>query len=360
MSPQAHLPEAPRTDAQLTDTQAMQLALDCARKGVRGANPLVGAVIADATGQVLATGWHRGAGTPHAEADALAQARAAGIDVHGARMFVTLEPCNHTGRTGPCSVAIAEAGIAEVTYAYADTTDDAAGGAAYLRSQGIAVHSGLLEDDAYALNARWLTAAAGRRPFVTAKIASSLDGFIAAADGSSQWITGERARADGHGLRARADAIMVGTGTVLADNPQLTARTPEGQLAEKQPLRVVMGTSQIPAGHLADAIGEGKAVHLPTRDPQQALTELYARGVRHLLLEGGPTLITAFMRANLIDELYWYRAPLLLGAGKPALGDLGVSSLSQAEHWQLDHLTKHPAVQTLGADVRTRLVPANE
>lgn len=358
MSPKAHLPEAPRNDTQLTDTQAMQLALDSARKGVRGANPLVGAVIADATGQLLATGWHRGAGTPHAEADALAQARAAGIDVRGASMFVTLEPCNHTGRTGPCSVAIAEAGIAEVTYAYADTTDDAAGGATYLRSQGITVRGGVLEDEAYALNARWFTAAAGRRPFVTAKIASSLDGFIAAADGSSQWITGEHARADGHTLRTRADAIMVGTGTALADNPQLTARTPEGQLAEQQPLRVVMGTSQIPDGHLADAIGDGKAVHLPTRNPQQTLTELYARGVRHLLLEGGPTLITAFIRANLVDELYWYRAPLMLGAGKPALGDLGITSLNQAGRWELDPAGQTPALDVLGADILTRLIPS--
>ncbi|MGH1977526.1 bifunctional diaminohydroxyphosphoribosylaminopyrimidine deaminase/5-amino-6-(5-phosphoribosylamino)uracil reductase RibD [Rothia sp. L_38] len=343
----------------LTDTQAMGLALDKARKGVRGANPLVGAVIVDATGQLLATGWHRGAGTPHAEADALAQARAAGIDVHGARMFVTLEPCNHTGRTGPCSVAIAEAGIAEVTYAYADTTDDAAGGAAYLRSQGIAVRGGLLEDDAYALNARWFTAATEKRPFVTAKIASSLDGYIAAADGTSQWITGEEARADGHALRARADAIMVGTGTVQADNPQLTARTGTGQLTEHQPLRVVVGENALLEGsHLARSVVEGSALHYRTHDLTSVLTDLHARGVRHLMVEGGPTLITALIRTNLVDELYWYRAPLLLGAGKPALGDLGVSSLSQAAHWHLDHLTHHPAVQILGADVRTRFVPA--
>lgn len=344
--------------ALLTDTQAMGLALDNARKGVRGANPLVGAVIVDAAGQLLATGWHCGAGTPHAEADALANAREAGIDVRGARMYVTLEPCNHTGRTGPCSVAIASAGIAEVIYAYADTTEHAAGGATYLRSQGIAVRGGVLENEAYALNARWFAAATGKRPFVTAKIASSLDGYIAAADRTSQWITGSEARADGHALRARADAIMVGTGTVQADNPQLTARTGTGQLAEHQPLRVVMGTSQLAGGRLAEAVAEGTAVHLPTRDPHQALTELYARGVRHLLLEGGPTLITAFMRANLVDELYWYRAPLLLGAGKPALGDLGISSLNQAGRWELDHLTYHPAAQTLGADVRTRFVPA--
>lgn len=345
----------------LTDTQAMGLALDKARKGVRGANPLVGAVIVDAIGQLLSTGWHRGAGSPHAEADALAKAREAGINVRGARMYVTLEPCNHTGRTGPCSIAIAKAGIAEVIYAYADTTEGAAGGATYLRSQGITVRGGVLENEAYALNARWFAAATGKRPFVTAKIASSLDGYIAATDGTSQWITGEEARSDGHTLRARADAIMVGTGTVQADNPQLTARTGTGQLAEHQPLRVVVGESALLEGsHLARAVDQGNALHYRTRDLTSVLTDLHGRGVRHLMVEGGPALITALIRTNLVDELYWYRAPLLLGAGKPALGYLGITSLDQAGCWQLDHLTHHPAVQTLGADVRTRLVPANE
>ena len=343
----------------LTDTQAMGLALDKARKGVRGANPLVGAVIVDATGQLLATGWHRGAGSPHAEADALANARKAGIDVRGARMYVTLEPCNHTGRTGPCSVAIAKAGIAEVIYAYADTTEGAAGGAIYLRSQGITVRGGVLENEAYALNARWFAAATGKRPFVTAKIASSLDGYIAATDGTSQWITGEEARTDGHTLRARADAIMVGTGTVQADNPQLTARTGTGQLAEHQPLRVVVGESALLEGsHLARAVDQGNALHYRTRDLTSVLTDLHGRGVRHLMVEGGPALITALIRTNLVDELYWYRAPLLLGAGKPALGDLGITSLDQAGRWQLDPAGQTPALDVLGADTLTRLIPS--
>lgn len=345
--------------AHLTDTQAMGLALDKACKGVRGANPLVGAVIVDATGQLLATGWHRGAGSPHAEADALANARKAGIDVRGGRMYVTLEPCNHTGRTGPCSVAIAKAGIAEVVYAYADTTEDAAGAATYLRSQGITVRGGVLENEAYALNARWFAAAAGKRPFVTAKIASSLDGYIAAADGTSQWITGEEARADGHALRARADAIMVGTGTVQSDNPQLTARTGTGQLTEQQPLRVVVGESALLEGsHLAHSVAEGSALHYRTRDLATVLTDLHARGVCHLMVEGGPTLITALIRTNLVDELYWYRAPLLLGAGKPALGDLGITSLDQAGRWQLDPAGQTPALDVLGADTLTRLIPS--
>ncbi|HIY94135.1 MAG TPA: bifunctional diaminohydroxyphosphoribosylaminopyrimidine deaminase/5-amino-6-(5-phosphoribosylamino)uracil reductase RibD [Candidatus Rothia avicola] len=343
----------------LTDTQAMGLALDKARKGVRGANPLVGAVIVDAIGQLLSTGWHRGDGSPHAEADALAKAREAGINVRGARMYVTLEPCNHTGRTGPCSVAIAKAGIAEVIYAYADTTEGAAGGAIYLRSQGITVRGGVLENEAYALNARWFAAATGKRPFVTAKIASSLDGYIAATDGTSQWITGEEARTDGHTLRARADAIMVGTGTVQADNPQLTARTGTGQLAEHQPLRVVVGESALLEGsHLARAVDQGNALHYRTRDLTSVLTDLHGRGVRHLMVEGGPALITALIRTNLVDELYWYRAPLLLGAGKPALGDLGITSLDQAGRWQLDPAGQTPALDVLGADTLTRLIPS--
>ena len=197
-------------DGPLTDEQAMRLALDAARCGIRGANPLVGAVITGTDGQVLYVGWHRGAGTPHAEADALAQARAAGTDLRGASMYVSLEPCNHTGRTGPCSHAIVAAGVRRVRYAYPDTTS-AAGGAAHLRSNG--VDAQLMEGfsaDSYLLNERWFIAAAERRPFITAKSASTLDGFIAAADGTSKWITGPAARIDGHLVRHRADAVMIG------------------------------------------------------------------------------------------------------------------------------------------------------
>lgn len=339
---------------ELTDSQAMALALNAARCGQRGANPLVGAVVLSPENRVLSVGWHRGAGTPHAEADALAHAHQAGADLRGARMLVTLEPCNHTGRTGPCSHAVAEAGISELIYAYADTTAEASGGADYLRSRGVQVSHGLLEQEAYELNARWF-AAAGRRPFITAKIASSLDGFIAAADGSSQWITGPESRADGHTLRARADAILVGTGTVKADNPQLTARI-DGQLAPRQPLRAVMGHTLPSHSHLAAETLAGKALHLATRDPRIAAAELYSRGVRHLMIEGGPTVLSAFLAAGLVDELIWYRAPLLLGAGRAAVTDLGVDTLSQAHHWQLDDLGLQPALRQLGADTATHLL----
>lgn len=340
---------------ELTDSQAMALALHAARCGQRGANPLVGAVVLSPENRVLSVGWHRGAGTPHAEADALTRAHQAGTDLRGARMLVTLEPCNHTGRTGPCSHAVAEAGISELIYAYGDTTAEASGGADYLRSRGITVSHGLMEREAYELNARWFAAAAGRRPFITAKIASSLDGFIAAADGSSQWITGPEARADGHALRARADAILVGTGTVKADNPQLTARI-GGQLAPRQPLRAVMGHTLPPHSYLATEIAAGTALHLATRDPHIAVAELYGRGVRHLMIEGGSTVLSAFLAAGLVDELIWYRAPLLLGTGRAAVTDLGVDTLSQAHHWQLDDLGLQPALRQLGADTATHLL----
>ena len=188
---------------QFTDGEvaAMDMALDLAARGVRGANPLVGAVILDADGEMVATGYHRGAGTPHAEADALANARAAGADVTGATMVLTLEPCNHTGRTGPCSRAIINARLARVVFAVPDTAGPAAGGTVTLREAGIEVASGLAAGPSAELNARWAAAMAAERPFMTVKIAQSLDGRIAAADGTSQWITGPEARRDGHALR---------------------------------------------------------------------------------------------------------------------------------------------------------------
>lgn len=342
----------------LSADQAMHLALDAARQGIRGANPLVGAVIVDADSALLSVGWHRGAGTAHAEADALAKAHQAGIDVRGAHMFVSLEPCNHTGRTGPCSHAIAQADIARVTFAYADSTDDAAGGAAYLRQQGIAVHQGLLSQESEALNARWFAAAQRRRPFTTAKIASTLDGKIAAADGTSQWITGAPSRADGHLIRARADAVLAGTGTVVADDPALTARDAQGAPFAKQPRAVVMGNRDIPeSAQLASA---SNTLHLRSHDPLEVAGALYEHGVRHLMIEGGPTVLSAFLAADLVDEIFWYQAPKILGAGRSAVADWGISTLRGASEWQLDDLGMSPAISTLGTDARMHLVPQSK
>ncbi|WP_258062241.1 bifunctional diaminohydroxyphosphoribosylaminopyrimidine deaminase/5-amino-6-(5-phosphoribosylamino)uracil reductase RibD [Arthrobacter sp. B0490] len=360
------------------ESAALLRALDLAACGVRGANPLVGAVLLAPDGAVLGEGHHRGAGTPHAEPAALADARERGNDPRGATMVVTLEPCDHTGRTGPCSTALLEAGVARVVYAADDVDAAAAGGGQRLRAEGVDCVAGHEAARARELNERWAAATSARRPFVTLKSAQSLDGRVAAPDGTSQWITGAEARADGHRLRALADAVLVGTGTVLADDPQLTARpgtapsdaAPTGSAptgaapvdsarpgtpasARSAGLRVVMGRSAVPDA--AAIRGEG-FLHLPTRDVHEVLDALYTRGVRHLLVEGGPRIASAFLRAGVVDELFSYVAPLLLGNGAPAFPGLGVETLSGATRWVPDD-AGGPAVVRLGADVRLHLRP---
>ncbi|MHA7286154.1 bifunctional diaminohydroxyphosphoribosylaminopyrimidine deaminase/5-amino-6-(5-phosphoribosylamino)uracil reductase RibD [Arthrobacter sp. MDT3-44] len=339
------------------ESEAMLRALRLAGQGVRGANPLVGAVVLGADGAVLGEGYHRGAGTPHAEPAALADARGRSNDPRGATVVVTLEPCNHTGRTGPCSEALIGAGVARVVYAADDVNGAAAGGAHRLRSAGIDCVGGLEAARSRDLNDRWTAALADARPFVTLKSAQSLDGRVAARDGSSQWITGPEARGDGHRIRALADAVLVGTGTVLADNPSLTARTDgaeDSRDAQGRPrLRVVLGQGTVPDG--ASIRGPG-FLHLATRDVRLALDDLYGRGVRHLMVEGGPRVASAFLRAGVVDELFSYVAPLILGDGAPAFPELGVTTLGEAERWRLDD-AGGPAVQQLGADVRVHLRP---
>jgi len=337
---------------------AMEQALQLARRGVRGANPLVGAVILSPSGEVLASGFHRGAGTAHAEADALASAAAAGTEVRGATMVVTLEPCNHTGRTGPCSQAILAAGIGRVVYAAADTSDDAAGGAATLAAAGVDTAGGLLAEASRDLNHRWAAAVAGHRPFVTVKTAQTLDGRTAAADGTSQWITSPQARADAQDLRLRADAILAGTGTIQADDPRLTARNPDGSDAESQPLRAVMGHTPVPAEARVRG-SDGRFLQLPTHDPAVVLAELHARGVRHLMVEGGGTVAGAFLRAGLADELLAYTAPALLGAGTPAFAGLGITTMAQIQRWRWDPAGGGAAVP-VGPDLRLHLEPLPE
>lgn len=290
-----------------------------------GPNPRVGCVIVDAAGQVLTAGWHRGAGTLHAEADALARARAAGVDVTGATAYVTLEPCTHTGRTGPCADALTEAGVGRVVYAVEDPNPVAAGGGEVLRSRGIPAE---LEphDGAADLNSRWLTAVSAGRPYVIAKWAATLDGRTAAADGTSFWITGEEAREHAHRVRAEVGAIVVGTGTVLADDPSLSAR-PAGVADAHQPLRVAMGMTETRGRRVWR---DENAVHLATHDPAQVLAELWKRDVRVVLIEGGATVTTAFLRAGLVDEVHAYVAPVILGAGPSAVGDLGIATMSEA------------------------------
>lgn len=337
------------------ETAAMDTALDAAQKGPRGANPLVGAVIIDAAGRQLVTGYHRGAGTPHAEADAITQAQAAGLDLSGSTMVVTLEPCDHSGRTGPCTQAIIAAGIADVVYAVDDPHDPAAGGAATLRNAGVRVRSGLAAGESLELNRQWFQSVAAHRPFVTLHIAQTLDSRIAAEDGTSQWISSPESLADNHGLRRRIDAILVGTQTVLVDNPRLTARDASGAPSGKQPLRAVMGLREIPADAAIHG-DDGHVLHLPTRDPHEALSLLYTAGIRHVMVEGGSRILSSFLAAGLVDELIVYLAPTLLGSGTPALNGLGITTLADARHWDWDP-SDGGAVLTLGRDLRLHLRP---
>ncbi len=321
--------------------QAMRRALALAALGpVTGANPQVGCVILAPDGRVVAEGWHRGAGTAHAEIDALAKLD----DPRGTTVVVTLEPCNHTGRTGPCSEALIEAGVAEVVYAVADPDPIAGGGAARLRAAGITVTAGVLVDEVAESMRVWLTAIRLSRPFVTVKWASSLDGRAAADDGSSQWITGPQARLHVHEQRAKVDAVIVGTGTVFADDPSLTARDEAGGLLSQQPIPVVIGLRQIPDrailfSHPRPAIVTG------SRDLSAILRSLFDGGIRHVFVEGGPTLASAFVKAGLADEYLIYLAPTLLGGDRLVLGDIGVESLDEAKRLHIHD------IQRLGDDL---------
>ena len=338
------------------ETHAMRRALElAATPGVPlGPNPRVGCVLLDADGQEIAVGFHRGAGTPHAEAAALAEA---GETARGATAVVTLEPCNHTGRTGPCSQALISAGVRRVVFAQPDPNPVAHGGTATLRSAGIEVEFGLLENEARHLNRAWTFAVEHQRPFVTWKFAATLDGRSAAADGSSRWVSSHAARIDAHRLRAQCDVLLVGTNTVAVDDPQLTVRDEFDLPLLNQPLRVVMGERLLPADHrVFDE--QAETLQLRTHDPREALARLYVLGRRHVFLEGGPTVAAAFLSAGLIDEVVAYLAPMLLGAGSAAVGDLGINSIGDALHLSLI------SVDTIGvgdeANVRLILTPSSQ
>ena len=328
----------------------MRHALSLAAHGpTTGINPQVGCVLVDADGTIVAEGWHRGAGTPHAEVDALSHlANATGLTA-----IVTLEPCNHRGLTGPCSEALIDAGVARVIYAVSDPGQHSGGGAARLREAGVFVEAGVLADEAFEAMRVWLTSTRLRRPFVTVKWASSLDGRAAADDGSSQWITGIAARQRVHEQREQSDAILVGTGTVLADDPSLTARGDAGELMPHQPIPVVIGERALPAD--ARVLRHPQtAIVAQSRDLPAILTDLFERGIRHAFVEGGPTLASAFVKSGLVDEYLVYLAPVLLGGGRLALTDIGVGTIGEARRLSID------SIERLGDDllVVVRPVPA--
>ena len=339
-------------DATTAELTAMRRAVELAMRGpAHGPNPRVGAVLLGADGAVLGEGWHRGAGTPHAEVAALADAADHGRDVRGATAVVTLEPCDHTGRTGPCTLALLAAGVRRVVVGSRDPHPPAAGGADRLRAAGVEVVTGVLPAEAADVLGAWLPAVRRGRPFVTLKLATTLDGRVAAADGSSRWITSTVARRHAHELRGSVDAIAVGTGTVLADDPALTARTADGSLVEHQPLRVVVGLREVPTGSRLHGPG-GTLVPIRTHDPATVLAELNRREVRHLLVEGGPVLAAAFLRAGLVDEVHAYLAPVILGAGRSAVDDLGITTIGDALRLRV------ASVQAIGPDVLVVARPA--
>lgn len=313
-----------------SETAAMRRALAlAATDGVPlGPNPRVGCVILGPDGSEVGEGFHRGAGSPHAEVAALA---AAGGSARGGAAVVTLEPCDHAGRTGPCTQALLEAGVRRVVVAQSDTNPVAAGGAETLRTAGVEVETGLLADDARALNRAWTFAVEHGRPFVTWKLATTLDGRSAAADGTSRWVSSPAARRDTHRLRGLCDVMLVGTGTVAVDDPELTVRDETDVPLERQPLRAVMGLRDLP-GDKRVFNDRAETLRVRTRDPREALETLSARDCQHVFLEGGPTLAAAFLGAGLVDEVVGYVAPMLLGAGLSSVGDLGIGTIADALH----------------------------
>ena len=348
---------APGTETCVSDEGYIERAVALAERG-RGMvspNPLVGAVVVSADGRVVGEGWHEGSGRPHAEVVAL---RDAGEATIGSTLYTSLEPCNHFGRTPPCTRAIVEAGIARVVAAMRDPNPVVDGGGFdELRSSGVAVREGLLVDEAARQNEAFVKHVRTGLPFVVWKMAASLDGKVAARDGSSRWITGEAARADVHRLRAWSDAIVVGAGTALVDDPSLTVREPGYR--GRPPLRVLVDArGRVPA--TGDLFDEAAPTLVATTDLASAqrraewseagaevsiyevegegvpLAELVAdlgkRDVQGVLLEGGPTLAFSAVEEGVVDKVVVYLAPRLIGGTEAptVLGGRGFVPIASA------------------------------
>ena len=342
----------------MQDEHYMKMALELAARarGRTSPNPMVGAVVVK-DGAVIGKGYHQRAGTPHAEIHAL---RDAGEDAAGATLFVTLEPCCHHGRTGPCSEAVIQARVARVVVAMADPNPLVSGGGIQrLKAAGIEVDCGVLESEAVALNEVFIKYITTRMPFVLAKAAMSLDGKIATRTGKSKWITGPEARAYGHRMRDWYEAILVGVGTVLADNPSLTTRLPGG--GGRDPVRVILDsrvraplsakvfsrrhskataivatTSQAPPGRLAELESAGVKVLVagegPSVDIKVLFKKLAAMEITSVLIEGGAAVHASALEAGVVDKVAWFVAPKIIGgAGAPGpVGGRGVEDPSQA------------------------------
>ena len=337
----------------MNDEVYMHRALDLAREVVfTSPNPRVGAVLAR-DGVILGEAAHRGAGHAHAEAETLE-----GVDARGATVYVTLEPCSHHGRTPPCAPALVAAGVTRVVAAMEDPDDRVTGrGFDLLRAAGVEVEIGLLEAEARRLNAPFIHSRVTDRPLLTIKLALTLDGRLAATDGSSQWITGPEARASVHRRRAEVDAVLVGARTVLADDPSLTARNVG---AARQPIRVIADARGVVSPDAKAIRGEGEVILATTAscsheiqtaykeagadvlvldeagggvDLTSLMTHLGTRGCLEVFCEGGGELAGSFLRAGLVGRLELFYGPLLVGSGGPGLTDIGVATLADAPRW---------------------------
>ncbi|MGJ3241198.1 MAG: bifunctional diaminohydroxyphosphoribosylaminopyrimidine deaminase/5-amino-6-(5-phosphoribosylamino)uracil reductase RibD [Anaerolineae bacterium] len=344
-------------------------------EGFTSPNPMVGAVVVR-EGEIVGKGYHHRAGEAHAEINAL---REAGDKAYGATLYVTLEPCNHHGRTPPCTEAILASGITEVVYAVPDPNPPASGGGHRLREAGLAVISHICHDEAYDLNRFFFHRIRTKRPYVIAKFASSLDGKIATYEGHSQWITGEAARERAHQLRHAVDAIMVGTDTAITDNPRLTTRLPIKN--PKHPLRILLDsrgripldhklfspdlpgetlvatTDAMPKEHEQQLREQGTDVlRLPANGWKQVnlealLDALGTRNLQSLMVEGGAQLLGALFDADLIDEVWAFIAPILFGGGQDApsaIGGFGIALVDDAPRLKNMH------IERLGDDILIR------
>ncbi|MCD6175777.1 MAG: bifunctional diaminohydroxyphosphoribosylaminopyrimidine deaminase/5-amino-6-(5-phosphoribosylamino)uracil reductase RibD [Planctomycetes bacterium] len=362
-----------------TDNETMQLALELARRGLGNVepNPAVGCVIVK-DGTVIGTGWHERFGEAHAEVNALADCVKNGYDPVGATLYVTLEPCSHTGKTPPCSQAVIDAGIAKVVIASKDPTQLAGGGIDALKQAGIEIEVGLCGEEAEKLNAPFYKHSRRRMPWVVVKWAQSIDGKLAWTHPPTEgnWISNEQSRADVHQLRKRVGAILTGIDTVIADNPKLTVRI-KGETVDRPPLRVVLDsqlrmpwdcnlitvpdaptvvvttgqTAQTEFAQVEKLESAGVEVLAVAEynehcDLQEVLAELGQRGIQQMLVEAGPTLIASFLKQNLVDEVQIYIAPMILGPN----GDADISkAINTLDDYQR---LKDVQIDTFGTDIR--------
>ena len=360
----------------MNDEQFMQLALNLAKsaEGHTNPNPLVGAVLVK-DGMIVGTGLHRKAGEPHAEVHAF---RMAGEHAKGATLYVTLEPCSHFGKTPPCANLVKESGVKRVVVAMQDPNPSVAGrGIALIRDAGIEVKVGVLEEEAQRLNERFVHNMLTERPFVVSKYAMTLDGKIATATGHSKWITSEAARADVHRVRDRMDGILVGVGTVLADDPKLTARLADRE--GKHPTRIILdrslrtplsahvaNTNEAPTIIVTEVTDEEKLapfkefgvqfIHADLNDLQNVLKQLYRHGITDILVEGGGEVNGSFLRANVIDKFIVYIAPKVLGGRHSISPFTGVDVSFMDEAMALSF----HEVEMVGPDLKVTAYPKKE